>query len=78
MKNSIWPDVSHESESRDANWDRIGTGVSLVVLFAALVIIVIWLISAPSFEKCGALASKSERIVCYEQLRDELFKSPAK
>lgn len=48
------------------------------LLIAALVIIVISLISAPSFEKCGAMASKSERIVCYEQLRDELLKSPAK
>jgi hypothetical protein len=78
LESSIWPDVSQESESREAKWDRIGTGVSLAVLIAALVIIVISLISAPSFEKCGAMASKSERIVCYEQLRDELLKSPAK
>jgi hypothetical protein len=78
METSIRPDVSQATETCEAKWDRIGTGVSLMVLFAALVIIAIWLISAPSFEKCGALASKSERIVCYERLRDELLKSPVK
>jgi len=72
------PNLSQESESREAKWDRIGTGVSLVVLFSALVIIAIWLISAPGFQKCGVLTNKSERIVCYEQLRDELLKSPVK
>ena len=78
MQTSKWPDVSQPSKSPEAKWDRIGTAVSLTVLFAALVIIGIWLISTPSFEKCSVLASKSERIACYDQLRDELFKSPAK
>ena len=72
------PNLSEESESREARWDRIGTGVSLVVLLVALVIIAIWLISAPSFQKCGVLTNKSERIICYERLRDELLKSPVK
>jgi hypothetical protein len=78
MQTSKWPDVSQPSESREAKWDRIGTAVSVTVLFAALVITGIWLISTPSIENCSVLASKSERIACYERLRDELFKSPAK
>jgi hypothetical protein len=75
MQTSNWPDRTEASETKA---DRIGIGASFVVLFMALVLMGIWLISVPSFEKCGALASKSERIVCYEQLRDGLLKSPVK
>jgi hypothetical protein len=75
MQTSEWPD---RTESPEAKMDRIGIGVSLLVLFLALVLIGIWQISTPSFEKCSALGTQSERIVCYENLRDELLKPPAK
>jgi hypothetical protein len=75
MQTSKWP---ARMESSEAKINRIGTGVSLVVLFVALVITGIWLISTPSFEKCSALRTQSERIICFESLRDELLKSPAK
>jgi hypothetical protein len=75
MQTSKWP---ARTESSEAKINRIGTGLSLVVLFVALVITGIWLISTPSFEKCSALGTQSERIVCFENLRGELLKSPAK
>jgi hypothetical protein len=75
MQTSKWPD---RTESHEAKLNRIGTDVSLVVLFVALVLTGIWLVSTPSFEKCNALGTQSERIVCFESLRSELLKSPAK
>jgi hypothetical protein len=36
------------------------------------------MISRPSFEKCLALENEPERQVCYENLRAELLKPPAK
>jgi hypothetical protein len=75
MQTSKWP---ARTESSEAKINRIGTGLSLVVLFVALVITGISLISMPSFEKCSALRTQSERIICFESLRDQLLKSPAK
>jgi hypothetical protein len=75
MQTSKWLD---RTETSDARADRIGIGASFVVLFMALVLIGIRLVSAPSFEKCSALGAQSERSVCYENLRDELLKLPAK
>jgi hypothetical protein len=75
MQTSKWPD---RTESPEVKADRVGTGVSLAALFAALVLIGIWLISTPSFEKCSVLGNQSKRIVCFENLRDGLLKSPAK
>jgi hypothetical protein len=88
MQISIWPPdipLTDDKES-DAPWpespearsDRFGIGFSLLLLCVALAIMVIWLISAPSFEKCSALENQSERNICYEKLRDDLLKSPAK
>ena len=58
--------------------DRIGERVAWAVLWVALILAGVWFISVPSFEKCSALGTQSERIVCYENLRDELLKPPAK
>lgn len=68
----------NRTETSEAKADRIGIVASFVVLFMALVLIGIRLVSASSFEKCSALVSQSERSVCYENLRDELLKLPAK
>jgi cytochrome oxidase assembly protein ShyY1 len=75
MQTSEWPD---RTESTEAKIDRIGVSVSLSVLFLALVILGIWQISTPSIEKCSALVTQSERLVCYENLRGESLKPPAK
>jgi hypothetical protein len=66
-------------EAPDAKADRIGAGVAWAVLWVALILAGIWFVSAPTFEKCSVLATQSERIACFENLRDELVKkSPAK
>jgi hypothetical protein len=75
MQASKWP---NRTETAEARVNRIGTCISLVVLFAALVLTGIWIISTPTFEKCIALAIQSERAVCFESLREGLVKSPAK
>ncbi|MGO9358650.1 MAG: hypothetical protein ACLP1D_13400 [Xanthobacteraceae bacterium] len=66
-------------ESSDAKADRIGVGVAWAVLWIAVILAGVWFVSAPSFEKCSALETQSQRIACFENLRDELLKkSPAK
>jgi hypothetical protein len=69
----------HGWEATDAKADRIGIGVSWAVLWIAVILAGIWFVSGPSFEKCSALGTHSERAVCFESLRDALLKkSPAK
>ena len=70
----------------DATWpeppeglvDRFGIRTALFVLCVALFIAAIWLVSRPSFEKCSALENATERNACYETLRNDLLKPPAK
>jgi hypothetical protein len=38
----------------------------------------VWLVRSPSFEKCVALENATERSACYDNLRAELLKPPAK
>lgn len=75
MQTSIWP---NKAESLEARANRIGTSVSLITMCVALILIGLWLVSTPSFEKCSALGKQSERAVCFESLRDGQMKSPAK
>jgi hypothetical protein len=58
--------------------DRFGIRTALFVLCVALFIAAIWLVSRPSFEKCSALENVTERNACFETLRSDLLKSPAK
>ena len=46
--------------------------------YATLFIAAIWVTSRPSFEKCSALENVTERNACYDGLRKELLKPPAK
>jgi hypothetical protein len=48
------------------------------VLCIALFIAAIWLVNGPSFEKCSALENATERNACYEGLRNDLSRPPAK
>src|SRR5262245_6942647 len=72
--NSDAPQPS-SSELREA---RFGIGVSLLVMCIALVLMMIQLISEPSFEKCSTLENQSERYICYDHLREQLFRNPTK
>src|ERR1700722_18832255 len=66
------------ADSPSAKTDRYGLGLSLSVLGVALVLMVISFISEPSFAKCSVLATEPDRMSCYQKLRDELLRSPAK
>jgi len=57
---------------------RFGIRPALVALCVALFIAAIWLVSRPSFEKCSALKNATERNACFETLRNDLLKPPAK
>jgi hypothetical protein len=58
--------------------DQLGIKIALLVLFAALVLAAIWVLSTPSFQKCIALENATQRDACYSELRNELLKPPAK
>jgi hypothetical protein len=58
--------------------DRFGIRTALVALCVALFIAAIWLVSRPSFEKCSTLENATERNACFETLRNDLLKHPAK
>jgi hypothetical protein len=67
-----------QSKSPEALADRFGVRTALLVLCIAFFIAAIWLVSGPSFEKCSALENATERNVCYEGLRNDLSRPPAK
>jgi hypothetical protein len=58
--------------------DRLGIRTAMFVLCVALFIAAIWLVSGPSFEKCSALENVTDRNACFEVLRKDLLKPPAK
>jgi hypothetical protein len=67
-----------EPRSPEEFVDRFGLRASLLILCVGLLIATIWMISRPSFEKCSGLESATERHACYDNLRAELLKPPAK
>jgi hypothetical protein len=58
--------------------DRLGFRIGVLVLFVALLLAGLWVLNGPSFQKCSELKNAMERDACYAELRDELFKPPAK
>jgi hypothetical protein len=67
-----WPETPEERV------DRFGFRTALFVLILALFIAAMWVANRPSFEKCSALENATERNACYDELRHDLFKPPAK
>jgi hypothetical protein len=65
-------------ETPEALVDRFGIRVALLVLCIAFFIAAMWLVSSPSFEKCSTLENVTERNACYEELRKDSLKPPAK
>jgi len=64
--------------SEEAFTDRFGIRAALIGLCIASLIAAIWFVRSPSFEKCSAIGNVTDRNACYDQLRQELFKPPAK
>jgi len=58
--------------------DEFGVRAAVLVLCIASLFAAMWFASSPSFEKCSSLENVSERSACYDQLRKELLKPPAK
>jgi hypothetical protein len=58
--------------------DQFGIRSALIVLCIAFFIAAIWFVSSPSFEKCSAVENATDRHACYDGLRKELLKPPAK
>jgi len=71
-------DVVPRSESRDDVADRLGIRIALVALCVASILTAVWFVSGPSFEKCSAVANTTERNACYDDLRKDFLKAPAK
>jgi len=56
----------------------MGIRIALVAFCIALFIAAVWFLSGPSFEKCSAVANMTDRNACYDELRNDLMKPPAK
>jgi hypothetical protein len=69
------PDVPPSPEERV---DRFGLLTAVFALCVALFLAVIWYLSQPSIGKCSALENVQERDACYDTLRSDLSKAPAK
>jgi hypothetical protein len=66
-----WPDSPEE------RMDRFGIMTALFVLCLAFFIAAMWM-RGSSFQKCSTLENATERYACYDKLRDDLSKPPAK
>jgi len=65
-------------KSPEKRVDQYGVRTALFVLAVAFFIAAMWIISSPSFEKCSALENVAERNACFDTLRNDLLKPPAK
>jgi hypothetical protein len=66
-----WPGTPEERV------DRLGIMTALLVLCIAFFIAALW-VRGSSFQKCSVLENVTERYACYDKLRDDLLKPPAK
>jgi len=71
-ENMAWPGSPEERV------DQFGLRTALVVLCTAFFIAAMWFVTRPSFEKCSALDNAIERATCFDTLRHDLLKPPAK
>ena len=87
MPGSKWDfDTTTDNDARDVLRpksleefaDQFGIRSALLVLCIASFIAAMWFVSSPSFEKCSAVENVTDRHACYDGLRKELLKPPAK
>jgi hypothetical protein len=78
FSSTVREDETALPETPEERLDRFGIRTALFVLCVALFIAAIWLVSGPSFGKCSALENVRERNACFEALRNDLLKPPAK
>jgi ribosomal protein L37E len=70
--------IFRHEKSPEAFADQFGIRTALLVLCIASFIAAIWFVSRPTFEKCAAIENVTDRNACYDGLRKELLKPPAK
>jgi hypothetical protein len=83
MQSSEWEveddkDNVARPKSPEGRVDQFGIRTALVLLCIALFIAAISLLSQPSFQKCIAVQSVTERNACFETLRNEFLKPPTR
>ena len=87
MPGSQWDfDTTTDNDARDVLRpkspkelaDQFGIRSALLVLCITSFVAAIWFVSRPSFEKCSAVENVTDRNACYDGLRKELLKPPAK
>ena len=84
MQTSDWDHLETTSEEDEQpkgpedDVDRLGVKISLLVLCVALFLAANWAISTANFQTCSALENVTKRNTCYDELRSELLKLPAK
>ena len=78
LANRMGGDDIPSPESPEERLDRFGIRTALLVICIASFIAAIWLVSTPSFEKCSGLENLTERNACFEELRNDPLKPPAK
>jgi hypothetical protein len=84
-------DVNHSreltaNEFRQLRWqdedqtpaERAGLAISVAVLVVSLIALVMWAESRSSFERCSARVDADARAACYEELRQQEMRPPAK
>jgi hypothetical protein len=77
--NETPPNSPEESaDSPEESADRFGIRLSLLIASMGLFMAAVWAVSGPSFGKCSALEDLTERHACYDNLRNEQSKPPAK
>jgi len=85
MRHSEWdfPTVDESDErtfakSCEDRVEQFGVRTALLALGVALFIAAMWFVSRPSFEKCSALENVTERNACFDTVRNDSLKPPAK
>jgi hypothetical protein len=87
MQSSKWDfDTTTHNEEHDVPWpkspeefaDQFGIRTALLVLCIASFIAAIWFVRSPSFEKCSAVENVTDRNACYDGLKKEFLRPPAK
>jgi hypothetical protein len=84
MQTSDWDHLETTSEEDEQpkgpedGVDRLGVKISLLVLCVALFLAANGVIRTANFQKCSALENMTKRNTCYDELRNELLKLPAK
>jgi hypothetical protein len=78
FSSTVREDETALPETPEERLDRFGVRTALLVICIACFVAAIWLVSTLSLEKCSALANVTDSHACFDTLRNDLLKPPAK